>query len=330
MQQNWTIEEQHLELRYTWKISRNASDFKTNFIIRIADPNHYGIGEVAPNIRYGESPELIKEQFEKFLSVIPFQTASMEELQQHLNKTAICNSLRFGIESAFVHYLCKRNNTTIYQLLNIQAPVLMNTAYTLPIMEIGRIGEFIKVNNLSRFKYIKIKVNHEEGLDTIREASKYIPQPLMVDANEDWKNVEDMIRFMEQIKKYTIQFIEQPLPASFEEEYLYLKKYSLFELIADESIIATADFSVLKKQFDGVNMKLMKAGGYLNGLAILNTARKHGLKTMIGCMVETSVGISSAMHLCYGLDYIDLDGSLILKNEPFGLLKESEGQLHFK
>ncbi len=329
MQHNWTIEEKHLELKYTWKISRNTSDFKTNFIIRIADENYSGIGEVAPNSRYNESPELIKEQFIKFLSVIPFQIASVEELQQHLNKVVVCNSLRFGIESAFIHYLCKRDKITIYNLLNIKPPVLINTAYTLPIMEIGSIQDFIKNNDLSRFKHIKIKVNREKGFDTIKEVSKYIPQPLMVDANEDWKNVEDLIRFMEQVKKINIRFIEQPLPSSHNEEYMYLKKYSLFELMADESIIATADFGLLKKQFDGVNMKLMKAGGYLNGLSILNAARKNGMKIMIGCMIETSLGISSAMHLCNGVDYVDLDGCFILKDEPFGLLKENEGQLKF-
>jgi L-Ala-D/L-Glu epimerase len=76
-------------------------------------------------------------------------------------------------------------------------------------------------------------------------------------------------------------------------------------------------------------MKLMKAGGYMNGLKILNEARKHGLKTMIGCMIETTLGISSAMNICSNINYIDLDGSFIIKNEPFKLITENNGRLNF-
>lgn len=325
---NWTLEEIQLELKYTWKISRNASDFKTNFIIRIGDGQFEGKGEVAPNVRYKETPELIRQQFQVF-ALDPAPVDSLSALKTRLDQSTVCNALRFGIESAFIHYLCHRDHKTIFEVLSIQQPKAVFTAYTLPIMEIGEIKEFIAKNHLSRFRFIKIKINSEEGLATLNEVARHVHQPLMVDANEDWKDVEDLIRFMEKIKSRRVQFIEQPLPASFEEEYLHLKKHSLFELIADESITNTADFNLLKRQFHGVNMKLMKAGGYLNGLSILSNARNCGMKTMIGCMVETTLGISSAMHLCHGLDYVDLDGSLILKNDPFHLHGEREGQLYF-
>ncbi len=329
MHLNWTIEEQQLELKYTWKISRNASDFKINFFVKVGDGNSEGTGEVAPNTRYHETPEIIRARFAEFTKGITGPFESIAALCIYLDTCALPNALRFGIESAYLHYLCKNKNTSIYQILNIQAPQRIYTSFTLPIMETGAIAEFITNNSLSRFKYIKIKVNQQNGLETIKEISRLMPQPLMVDANEDWTDVEAMIRFMEEVKNLNILFIEQPLPAALNDEYLHLKKHSPFELIADESIIANADFDLLKKQFHGINMKLMKAGGYLNGLALLNTARQHGMKTMIGCMVETSLGISSAMHLCHGIDYIDLDGSLILKDEPFGLLNEVEGELVF-
>src|SRR5438552_5603192 len=104
------------------------------------------------------------------------------------------------------------------------------------------------------------------------------------------------------------------------DESLYLKKYSPFTLFADESITTEADFSLLRKMFDGINMKLMKAGGYLNGIRLLKEAKKAGMKTMIGCMVETTLGISSGMNLCSLADYTDLDSFLLLKNEPFDLI----------
>ena len=99
--------------------------------------------------------------------------------------------------------------------------------------------------------------------------------------------------------------------------------------MADESITNEENFYILAQQFHGINMKLMKAGGYINGLNILNEARKYGLKTMIGCMIETTLGISSAMNICYNINYIDLDGSFIIKNEPFKLVTEENGRLYF-
>jgi L-alanine-DL-glutamate epimerase-like enolase superfamily enzyme len=329
MELHWKLEEQQLELRYTWKISRNASDFKTNFFVKIRDDCYEAVAEVAPNIRYKETPELIRAQFASFLKGLPDQLPGLPALNNHLEGLVICNALRCGIENAFIHYLCKKNKQSVYDFLRVKTPLAMPTAFTLPIMEIGQIEKFIAENDLKRFSYLKIKVNKDEGFETVKEVHRRVEQPLMVDANEDWKDVDDLIRFMEKVQKKNIQFIEQPLPASFTEEAIYLKKYAKLELMADESIVAEADFALLKNQFDGINMKLMKAGGYTNGLALLKEARAAGLKTMIGCMVETSLGISSAMRLCHAVDYIDLDGSLILKKDPFNLLKEEEGQLFF-
>jgi L-alanine-DL-glutamate epimerase-like enolase superfamily enzyme len=111
-------------------------------------------------------------------------------------------------------------------------------------------------------------------------------------------------------------------------ESIYLKKHFPFTLFADESVTDKADFSQLKLMFDGINVKLMKAGGYFNALQLLKGAKANKLKTMIGCMVETTLGISSGMHLCSLADYADLDSFLVVKNEPFGLLKEEDGVLH--
>src|SRR6185436_4179969 len=145
---------------------------------------------------------------------------------------------------------------------------------------------------------IKIKVNDENALDAVSHVGQFCEQPLIIDANEAFKDVERCIYFLERIKKRHIEFIEQPMAASMVDESIYLKKYSPFTLFADESITNEADFSQLRRMFDGVNMKLMKAGGYLNGIKLLKEAKKAGMKTMIGCMVETTLGISSAMHLC--------------------------------
>jgi L-alanine-DL-glutamate epimerase-like enolase superfamily enzyme len=239
----------------------------------------------------------------------------------------ISNALRFAIESAFIHCQCSKQKKTIYELLGLSKPAAIFTAYSIPIMEVGKMKKFYMENNLSRFKFVKIKVNREAAFEAVECLSAFSNQPLVVDANESFKDVEQCISFFEKIKKKNIEFIEQPMPSTMVEQSLYLKKHSPFPLFADESITDKADFSLLKKMFDGINVKLMKAGGYLNGIRLLKEAKKHNMKTMIGCMVETSLGISSAMHLCSLADYADLDSFLLLKNEPFNQMKEESGEL---
>jgi L-alanine-DL-glutamate epimerase-like enolase superfamily enzyme len=120
--------------------------------------------------------------------------------------------------------------------------------------------------------------------------------------------------------------VEQPLPADMVDAYKYLKKESPLPIMGDESVLNQPKFDELVQQFDMVNMKLMKAGGYINGIRILKEAKARGLRTMIGCMVETTLGIKSAWSLCSLAEFADLDGCLIISNEPYHLLKEENGQ----
>jgi L-alanine-DL-glutamate epimerase-like enolase superfamily enzyme len=151
----------------------------------------------------------------------------------------------------------------------------------------------------------------------------------LLDANEAFTDVEDCIRFLERIRSIPLEIVEQPLPSALYEEAKYLKRYCPFPLFADEAITHDPDFDRIQECYDGINMKLMKTGGYRQGVEILREARRRGMRTMIGCMVETSLGISSALHLASLADYADLDSYLLLKDEPFGLLQEQNGILSY-
>ncbi len=326
---NWQYTQIKLDLKYTWKLSRNATDFKINTLIEVGDGTFKGLGEVAPNIRYNETPELVITQFEHFLKRSPEHISNLNELTLLLDEANPCNALRFGIESAYIHYLCNKNGEDVCTFLGIQKPVSLQTSFSLPIMPAEEIASFYQRNNLERFSRLKIKVNAEQAHSLLKAISDNTSQPLIVDANEGWKNPEELLVFLETLKPYPIDIIEQPMPAGMIAEYQHVKKHSPFTLIADESMCHEADFEELKKQFHGVNMKLMKAGGYINGLRLLNEAVKHQMHTMVGCMIETTLGISSAMHLCSGAEYTDLDGFMIIKDEPFNLVKEQNGLLTF-
>ncbi|WP_207432597.1 dipeptide epimerase [Sabulibacter ruber] len=324
----WNLEARDLTLRYTWKISRNASDVKTNLFVTVGDGQAQGRGEAAPNVRYGETPALLQEQFQALQASGLDQISSVEELSSLLSQHPVLPALRFAIESAFIHFLCRKNKQTVPEFLGVEPVASAPTAYSYPIMDPGKIAAFTQEHGLHRFEYLKVKVNQESGLDMMTQVAKAAPQRLIVDANEAWQDPDSLMRFFEGLKKLPIIMIEQPMPSGLQEEYLYLKKRSPYDLFADESVTDHADWDLLQQQFHGVNMKLMKAGGYLNGLAILQKTRSLGLKTMIGCMMETSMGIWSAIQLSHGVDLLDLDGMLVVKDEPFKLVKEEAGRLY--
>ena len=142
------------------------------------------------------------------------------------------------------------------------------------------------------------------------------------------KKVLNFIKRISQISK--IDFIEQPLPARLNHEMIYLKGKCGVEFIADESITYDEDLSKLSLYFDGVNIKLMKSGTIRNAKKQLEKAKKLGLKTMLGCMIETSLGISFAYSLAKDVDYLDLDGFILIEDEPFQLLNEDKGLISLK
>jgi len=320
----WSIELKRLDLKYTWAISRNSSDFKINAFINVTDGINIGIGEAAPNVRYNETPDLLTEKFNG-LNFLEFR--DLKEFCFWLNNQELPNALRFGIESAYISYLANCKGESVSFILGLKEPIGRNTAYTIPIMPIEKLETYIKDYNLKRFRFIKIKVNSENLVPFVAETRRHLYNSFIIDANEAYSDPDKFLLDMETLDDPNLEFIEQPFPAGSEEEYLYLKKKTRHLIFADESITNQADFGLIKDCFHGVNIKLMKAGGFLNGIRLLREAKSHGLKTMIGCMVETGLGISSGYYLSSLADYLDLDSFLMLKNDPYPYLNEKDGIL---
>lgn len=323
----WSITTHRLDLKYTWKISRNATDYKVNLIVTVTDGAVTAQGEAAPNIRYDETPERLLEEFESFKRNAPQKVNDLSEIKEQLNQFSLSAALSFAIESASVHYHAKRNRISVAESFNLNTVSNCGTAYTIPMMETGLIRQFYSDNKLQRFPFIKIKIGHEEGAEVVKHLSSFVHQPLLVDANEAYTDADSCIRFLEKINPYKIEFVEQPMPSHLTDEILYVKKYSKLPLVADESITHDADFSFLKNAFDGINVKLMKTGSYFKAIEYLKKARELKMRTMIGCMVETTLGIQSAYQLLSLADYADLDSFLIVKEEPFQYVVEENGML---
>lgn len=329
---DWSINPLLLPLRYVWKISRNASTTKTNLLVRLMADGHTGIGEAAPNVRYGETPALLQEQFALLQANGLVEVAALEELDALLAAHPVSHALSFALEAALVQWLAARAGQPVWQWLGVPAPAAaVPTAFSLPIMAPGDVAGFLREQNAERFELLKIKVNQAEGLDLLREVARAVPgHALLVDGNETWPDADSVLRFLEQARALPglhLRLLEQPMPAAQGADYRYLRPRSSVPLIADESVTDTADFAEIAQQFHGVNVKLMKAGSFRRGIELLRRTRAHGLLPMLGCMVETTVGIAGALQISALADLHDLDGFLIVRDEPFGLVTEAAGQL---
>jgi L-alanine-DL-glutamate epimerase-like enolase superfamily enzyme len=265
--------------------------------------------------------------FEKFVAAGANSIKNIDELSVLLKQIQVPNALRFGIEQAYIDYLCKKSNMSLFDFLKINKPHQVNTCYTIPIMSPTEIVSFFNQNNLARFPYLKIKISVDGAFDEIKTLASIYEKPILVDANEAWKDADELINFTNKLSKFNIAIIEQPMHSSMVNEYKYVKPRVSIPLMADESFCSDVDFRELKQQFDAVNMKLMKAGGFLNGLRLIHEAKKNGFKTMVGCMVETTLGMSGAFALAGLTNFADLDGYLLIENEPFKLLNENNGQI---
>ncbi|MBT9394278.1 dipeptide epimerase [Hymenobacter sp. NST-14] len=328
----WTLTPLRLPLRFTWKIARNASAHKTNLLVEVAGGGYQGRGEAAPNIRYHETPERLQTEFAALVTAGLGACETLAELTEFLARNLPAPALRFALESAFVHREAARAGQGVAAWLGVAPPIgPVPTAVSLPIMEVGAVAAFVREQGLGRFPLLKIKVNREGALDLLREVTRLRPgHPLIIDGNEAWADADSLHHSLEQIRHLPglrVRLLEQPLPAACAADYRALKGQLGCPVFADESVTDDADFADIARQFDGVNMKLMKAGGYLNGLRMLRETRTHGLQTMLGCMVETSLGIWSALQVSSLADVCDLDGFLIVRDEPFGLVREEAGFL---
>ena len=327
---SWSIKEIELPLKFTWNISRNSSDTKRNFIVKVKNGSIEAFGEVAFNVRYGESREMILEKFEEFKNNAPQDFTGVESLVAYLETTDLPQSLKFGIESSFVHYVSILSGKTVPQLMGSNTMSSVKTSFSIPIMEISKIESFIIENNLQRFSVLKVKVNREIAQDFCGEVLRLTNVPLRIDANESFESARETLQFLEKFPQIErIEFLEQPLPSSLHDEALELKKHSKVMLMADESVTGEEVNTYHLERFHAVNIKLMKSGGYLRAIKQLRQAKVLGLKTMLGCMIETSLGITSALNIAGGVDYFDLDGCLLIKDDPYKLISEENGKIFY-
>ena len=318
----WEIIEYQLPLKFTWKIARGASQNKTIYNIKLSHGNLVSFGEVAG---ITSSSKLSEEQKNMLTEMGQFHPQTMDEIMA----APIPSHWKFGFSSAMIHMNCLEKKISLSQFLQQKPHPAITTSFALPILTPEEITSFYKKYELSRFSTLKLKINNEGPIEACETLAQLFQGPIRVDANEAFADHKQALNFIKNVSHLDIEFIEQPIPKGNSLENCSLKEKSPIPIMADESLQDQPLSESFRDEFHGINVKLMKAGSYQMAIKQLEQAKAWGMKTMLGCMVESSLGIAGAMSIANGVDYFDLDGFLYFVEEPHKLVTENKGILTY-
>jgi L-alanine-DL-glutamate epimerase-like enolase superfamily enzyme len=206
----------------------------------------------------------------------------------------------------------KKQGKKLYEYLDLNPQRIPTTNFTIGIDTVEKMCAKLREVN---WPIYKIKLGTDQDLEIVRELRKNTNSIFRVDANCAW-TVDQAISYSEELALLGVEFIEQPLAKDNLEGMREVFAHSKLPLIADESCISEADVDKCQGRFHGVNIKLVKAGGITPALRMIQQAKALGMKTMVGCMTESSVGISAIAHIAPLLDYVDMDGAMLLAKDP--------------
>lgn len=315
-----------LKLKHTFTIARSSREVSPVVITQLEHEGIVGFGEASPSGRYSESVETV----EAFLSKLdlsrfsdPFQ---LESILSYVDAVAEGNTAaKASVDIALHDWIGKKLGIPLYQYWGLDKTKTPLTSFTIGI-DVPEVIER-KVREAEEYPILKIKLggsNDEEIMKAIRRVTK---KTLRVDANEGWKAKEVAVEKIKWLEQEGVEFIEQPMPASDLAGTAWVRERVNLPLIADENSIRLHDVPKLQGVFDGINIKLMKCTGLREAMQMIHTARACNLKIMVGCMIESSVGISAAAQFTPLLDYADLDGHVLTTNDPFDGVKIVDGKL---
>jgi L-alanine-DL-glutamate epimerase-like enolase superfamily enzyme len=322
-----------LKLAHAWTIARSSAATSCPVVVvELAGADGtVGLGEAAPTSRYKETPNTV-EAFLRQVDPRGLSFADVEGSMKYLDTLSRHDmSAKCALNLALLDGAAKRAQKPVYDLFQLGFRENHHvTSFSIGIDKPEVIRR--KVLEAEPYPVLKMKVGvpeDEANLRALREAAPL--KPVRVDANEGWPTREAALRNIEWLARDGhIQFVEQALPATTSaRDWVWLKERSPLPLFGDESYHQARDVAHAAECFHGVNVKLVKAGGLSAGLAALQAARHAGLKTMLGCMIESSILISAAAHLAELCDYLDLDGNLLITNDPCRGVSAEKGLLSF-
>lgn len=310
-----------LRTKHPFGISYGSSSDSLSVLVRLKYGEYEGFGESAPASYHSESISTVLAVLEDFKKkdILGDDPFAIEAVMKRMDKAIAGNaSAKAGIEMAMQDICGKilgKPLQQIFGLSDLPAPI---TDFTIGIDNLEMLERKTKEAVADGFKVLKVKQGTNYDREIIKCVRKHAGDiPIRVDANGAWtpKQAVEMSKFL---AEHNVQFIEQPVPKFAPlEEWRYVHEHSQLPIFADESCGRANDAARLAGVVDGIVVKLAKTGGISEAIKLIHTARAHNLKVMIGCMIESSIGISAAAHIAPLVDYLDLDGAMLIAEDPF-------------
>ncbi|MBI2471889.1 MAG: dipeptide epimerase [Planctomycetes bacterium] len=316
-----------MKLRHTFRIAREIRDVQNNIIVLLKDENGItGLGEAAPTSFFGEDVRSVAQALAQSVELLknadPFQ---IEDITNYLkNKFPKDATARAAIDIALHDLIGKKLKTPLYKLLGLNRKEVKTTSFTIGIDTPEKMCK--KAAEAKDFPILKIKVGIKNDIEILKELRKITKAVFRVYANTGW-TVDEVIKKMNTMEELGVELVEQPFPVGSFEALRKIRGRVKILVFADEDVKNSGDIPALSGVVDGINIKLMKCGGIREALRMISTARAHGLRIMIGCNIESSVSITAAAHLTPLVDYADLDGHLLVTNDPYIGVTVDRGRL---
>jgi L-alanine-DL-glutamate epimerase-like enolase superfamily enzyme len=312
-----------LGLRDPFRISRSehgSGRTVTTVVVELRDdryPGVVGLGEGFPDRYYGETPETMAAILPRLLEAVGQPEASPEGLQAASASMAASirghGAAKCALDIALHDLVATVLGVPLVGLLGLSAEV-PPTDFTLGLDEPAVVAE--RARRASRFPALKIKLGGPADLETLEAVRSVYDGPVRIDANTGWSR-DDAERLLPELVRLGVELIEQPFAARAYDDLAWLQERSPLPIVADESLVFSEDLEPLAGAVVGVNVKLAKCGGVGPANALLAEARALGFRTFLGCMEETMVGIAASAALASQADWVDLDGCLLLADDPF-------------
>ena len=310
------VELLQLRTKHPFIIARGGqSDYRTVWV-RLTDADgQEGWGEAAPSRFYGETAESVAAALKVYGTALPEDPFNLEEAELRWATLLRGNAAaRAALSSALHDLVGKRLNTPLYRLWGLDPCKAPKSTFTIGLDTPERMRA--KVQEAEQYPILKVKLGTERDIEILRTIRDATEKELRVDANCGW-TVKGAIRMLPVLDEFGVTVLEQPLLPEDLEGLAAITAQAEIPVIADESCRTAADIPPLVGKVDGINIKLAKCGSLREAIRMVAIARAHGMMVMVGCMIESSLGITAAAHFTPLVDIVDLDGAALLAGDPF-------------
>ncbi|HKT45697.1 MAG TPA: dipeptide epimerase [Gaiellaceae bacterium] len=310
-----------LELAETFVIARESSDEEHVVQVELTHSGVRGHGEAAPIARYDESAESALAYVEEHAELLGDDPFALEEVMDRLPPREF--AARAAIDAAFHDLQGKLVSLPVWRLLGLrrEGPPTSWTIWLGDPDDMARRAE----KAAPRFERLKLKLGARDGLDVerVRAVRGVTDRPLQVDVNEAW-SLDEALETLPQLGELGVQYCEQPLRAG-DDGGARLKRESAVPVYVDEDCHTLADVAACAERAHGINVKLAKSGGIREAMRMVHAARALGLGCMLGCMVESGLGIAAGAHVASLFDHVDLDGNILIAHDPWPGVRFANG-----